>query len=53
MDNGKHGRQQRRDELRRDGGLGHCSAAGGVRPEQQGLHKVGLPGLRADDPDGH
>lgn len=53
VDDRQHGRDERAGLVGRDGGLGHRGAAGGLGPQLARVDAVGLPGLRADDPDGH
>ncbi len=53
VDDRQHGRDERAGLVGRDGGFGHRGAAGGLGPQLARGDAVGLPGLRADDPDGH
>lgn len=52
MDDGQHGRDERTGFVRRDGGLGHCGFAGGVRAQLTRVDAVGVPGLCAAHPHG-
>ena len=52
MDDGQHGRDELTGFVRRDGGLGHCGFAGGVRAQLTRVDAVGVPGLCAAHPHG-